>query len=61
MNDYYKKLKKEEEIMIAAYNFLYIIQENLLIPGKIESWVVIMDFSELSLFKLPLKVITSEY
>ena len=57
MNDYYRMKKEEEPILIAAYNMLYMIQNNILVPGKVESWVVIMDASNLSLFKLPFTVI----
>jgi hypothetical protein len=58
MNDYYRSTKDEEKILISAYNMLHMIQYNMLSEGKVESWVVIMDASNLSLFKLPVSVIT---
>lgn len=33
----------------------------MIVPGKVETWIVIMDASDLSLFKLPINVFIHLY
>lgn len=43
--------------MAATVYLLDFVIENMLLPGHVESWVLILDFSNLHLFHLPTKVL----
>jgi hypothetical protein len=49
-----KNADKEEILMIVHFVLQYII-DNMLMPGKVENWVGLMDLSNLSLSKIPKK------
>lgn len=53
-----KEADRDEVIMIVHFVFQYII-ENMLIPGKVENWISLMDLSNLSINQLPKKWLTA--
>jgi hypothetical protein len=53
-----KTADRDEVIMIVHFVFQYII-DNMLIPGKVENWISLMDLSNLSISQLPKKWLTS--
>ncbi|CDW83431.1 UNKNOWN [Stylonychia lemnae] len=50
-----KQVIKTEAIITATVFILEYIKANMLVPGKVENWVVVSNINKLSLNKLPLK------
>lgn len=46
-----------EDALLATYFVSWMLIDHLMIPGKIENWVLIDDLDNLSMFKLPNKFI----
>lgn len=58
MNLYRIDLKKiNENAMIRGVTFfLEVIVRNMLIPGQVENWVILLDFNNMGLFSFPIMV-----
>lgn len=52
-----KKADQEEVLMMVHFVFHYLI-ENMLVPGKVENWISLLDLSGLSINELPKKWLT---
>lgn len=50
--------KMSEELMIKGVSFfLEVVVNNMLLPGQVENWVIIMDFNFMGLLSFPVLVI----
>ncbi|EGR29784.1 hypothetical protein IMG5_148650 [Ichthyophthirius multifiliis] len=49
----FKQFEEDKMILYISY-FLEVVINNMLLPGQVENWVIILDFNNTGLFSLPI-------